>query len=97
MFELFVERFDSHRTNPFGNQVTDGIVDHRGSDTSVQPKAVREIGCDIEFAAADMNLAFMGLAERNNSGIESMDECPQREKVQSASGGNLQHGVSLRS
>ena len=84
MFEMFVESLNSHRLYAFGNQIADGIVDHGRGDSSLQAKAVSQVGCAVEFAAADMDQAFRRLAERHDSGIQAMNQRPHGNEIQCA-------------
>src|SRR5712675_448951 len=47
VLETFVERFHAHSSHALCNQVADGIIYHSASDTSLESKAIREIGSDI--------------------------------------------------
>ena len=81
---MLVERLHAHRPHALGNQVADRIVDHGACDAGVHPKAVGQVGGDVEFAAAHVNLAFVGFAERNDPGVQTMDQRAQRDRKSSA-------------
>src|SRR5206468_11313811 len=90
MFELFVEGLDAHRPNAFGDQVADGIIDHGGGNTRSQPEAIRQIGGDIKFRAADMDLAFRRFAERDDTGVQPVDQSAERQEIQRSLWRNVQ-------
>ena len=84
VFEMPVEWRDAHCTHALGDQVADRVVNHRRSDAGLQPEAIREIGRDVEFTAADVDVAVGGFPEGNDSGIETMDQCAEGQEVQGA-------------
>ena len=55
-------------------------------------KAIGEVGGAVEFASAHVNVALAGFAERDDAGIEAMDECAERDEIERAlfGGGNVQ-------
>ena len=64
----------------------------------MQAETIGEISRHIELAAADMDLAFGGLAEGNDAWIEAVDERAEREEIERASWANIQtvvHGVAF--
>src|SRR5215831_21353212 len=77
-----VKRADPHGLDPRGDQLADGIIHHRRHHAGVEPKAVRQIGSHIVFSATDVNLALLGLAKGDNSGIQAVYDGAQRDKVQ---------------
>ena len=81
VLEMLVERFDAHRADAFGDQIADRIIHHRGGDAGLQPEAIGQIGRDIEFAAADVNVALSRFAERNDSRIEPMHQRAERNEI----------------
>ena len=98
VLEPFVERFHAHRPDALGDQVADGIIHHGGGDAGVQAEAIGEVGGAVEFAAADVDLALGGLAERDDAGIEAMDQRAEGQKVQRAFFGDVQtifHSIFL--
>ena len=62
------------RANPLGDQFANGIIDHGAGDAGVQPETIGQIGRDIKFAAADVDVAMGCFAEGNDAGIKPMDE-----------------------
>src|SRR2546425_4099948 len=78
VLEAFIEWFDSHRSDSLGNQFADWIINHRRRYPGLQAEAVRQIGSDVVFAAADMNLTFGRFAKGNDARIEAMDHRAQR-------------------
>ena len=90
VLEMLVEGGDAHRPDAFGNQVTDWIIHHRRRDAGSHPEAVGEIGRDVEFAAADVNIAMSRLAEGDDPWIETMDEGAEGKEVQRASRTDIQ-------
>ncbi len=77
VLEMFVERPHAHGAYALGYQVTNGIVDHRGCYARLQAKAVCQVCGAVEFTTTNMNLAFGGLAKRNDSRIEPVDKGTQ--------------------
>ena len=49
-----------------------------------------EVGGDVEFAAADVDVAVGGLAERDDARIEAMDQRAQGQEIQGAVRTNVQ-------
>ena len=78
MFEALIEWLDPHRSYSLCNQFADWVVHHRRRDSGLQAEAVRQIGSDVVFAAADMNLTFGRFAKGNDAWIEAMDHRAQR-------------------
>jgi hypothetical protein len=76
--------------HPFGNQVADRIIHHRRGDAGVQAETIGQIGRDIELAAADVDVAMRRFAERDDAGIEPMDEGAERHEIERAGFGNVQ-------
>src|SRR6266849_9657385 len=58
VLEAFIEWLDAHGSNSLGHQFANRIIHHSGHYPGPQAEAVRQIGRDIEFAAADMDLTF---------------------------------------
>ena len=90
VFEVLVERLHAHRPHALGDEVADGVIDHRARDPRLQAEAIGEIGRAVEFAAADVDRARGGLAERDDAGIEAVDERAEGHKVQGAARGDVQ-------
>src|ERR1043166_2705455 len=67
VIEPFIKWFDSNRLDASRDQVADRVLDHRGDNAGVQTKAVCEIGGDVIFAAAHVDLALMCFAKRNDA------------------------------
>jgi hypothetical protein len=74
VLEPLVERSHAHGAHALGDQVADGIVHHRGGDAGLEAEAVGQVGRDVELAAADVDGALGGLAERDDAGVEAVDE-----------------------
>ena len=87
MLEPLVEGLDAHRLHALRDQIPDRIVDHRRHDAGLQSEAVRQVGGDIEFTAADMDLILVRLAKRDDAGVQAMDQSAERHQVQ---GGHAQ-------
>ena len=90
VLELFVERFHAHCADALGNQIADGIIHHRAGDAGVEAEAVRQICGDVEFAAADVDVAMRRLAERDDARVEPVDQRAEREKIKRAGGFDVQ-------
>jgi len=82
VLEVLVERFDAHGADALGDEIADGVVGHGGGDGGAEAEAVREIRGDVELTAGDVDLAFGGLAEGDDSGVEAMDERAEGEEVE---------------
>ena len=50
----------------------------------LQAEAVGQVGGDVELAAADVDVAVRRLAERDDAGIEPMDQRAEGHKIQRA-------------
>lgn len=87
------ERRDAHLADAALDEVADGVVDHRGADAGAEAEAVAEVGADVVFAAGDVDFEVPGLAEREDAGVEAVDEGPEAEEVEGGgSGPDGQHG-----
>ncbi len=84
MLELLVEGRDAHGPHALGDQIADGIVDHRGRDARLHAEAVGQVGGAVELAAADVDLAFSRLAERDDPRIEAVDKRAEGDEIQRA-------------
>ena len=84
VLEQLVKRRDARFTHPRLHQFADAVIDHGGGDACSQPEAIRQAGGDVVLAAGDMHLERTRLAERHHARIESVNERPQREKVELA-------------
>src|SRR5207302_661811 len=80
----------AHGLHAFADQVANGIVDHRGGDARPESEAVSEVGGDIEFTAAHVNVALVSLAKGDDAGIEPVDQSTEGKKIESAVGADLQ-------
>ena len=78
VLEALIEWFDPHRPHSLCDQFADWVIHHRRRYSGLQAKAVRQIGSDVVFAAADMNLTFGRFAKGNDAWIEAMDHRAQR-------------------
>ena len=95
MFEVFVERLDAHGAHPLGDQVADGIIHHGADDARLHAEAVRQVGGAIELAAADVDLALGGLAEGDDSRVQTMHKGAQGNKIQPAVRTNIQTVIHI--
>ena len=86
----------AHGAHAFGDQVADGIIDHRAGDAGVEPEAIGEIGRDVELAAADVDVAMRRFAERDDAGVEAMDEGAEGTEIECALCGDVETVVHLR-
>ena len=84
VLEVLVEGLDAHRPHALGDQIADRIIHHGGGDAGLQAEAVGQVGGDVELAAADVDLALGGLAERDDARIEAMDQGAEGHEVQRA-------------
>ena len=80
--EMLVKRADAHGANTLVDHIADGVIDHGGDDTGIQAEAVREVRGHVELAAADVNVAVIGLAERNRTGIQAVYESTERHQIE---------------
>src|SRR5437016_1012862 len=78
VLETFIEWLDPHRPYTLGNQFADWVIHHRRRYPGLQAEAIRQIGGDVVFTAADMNLTFGRFAKGNDARIEAMDHRAQR-------------------
>ena len=90
VLEALIERPHAHGFDPLSHQIADRVTNHRRSDACLQTKAVRQVGRDVELAAADVNLALGRLAKRNDARVQTVDQCAQRQEVQRALVPNFQ-------
>ena len=82
MLKVLVKGFDPHLFDAGLDQLTDAVVYHRGCDGSIQAEAVREVSRDVVLAPRDMHIETASFSKGNDSGVESMDQSPEREKIQ---------------
>ena len=82
VLEVLVEGLHAHRPHALGDQVADGVIHHGGGDAGLQAEAVGQVGGDVEFAAADVDLALGGLAEGDDARVEPMDQGAEGHEVQ---------------
>ena len=90
VLEVLVEGLDAHGPHALGDQVADRIIDHGGGDAGLQAEAIRQVRGAIELAAAHVDVAFAGFAERDDARVEAVDEGAQREEIQRPLRRNLQ-------
>jgi len=90
VLETLVKGLHTHGAHALRHQLADWIVDHGAGDAGVQVEGVGQIGRDVEFATADVDLAFRGLAEGNDAGVDAVHERAQGDDVQSAVGTDIQ-------
>ena len=62
-------------------------------NAGLQAEAVRQVGGDVELAAADMDLALGRLAKGDDSRVQAVDQGTERYEVQSAVRTNFQTHV----
>ncbi len=91
MLKHLVERLHAHRANSFVDEVADRIVNHRGCDTGLQLKAVRQIRRTVEFTTADVNVEVRGFAKWNNAWVESVNQSTKRHKIEGTRLWNVEH------
>lgn len=89
VFEMLVERFDTHCAHPLRNKITDGIVHHRRDDCGLESKTIRKVRRTVEFAAADMDVAMGRLAKWDDAGIKPVDQRAERQEIQGAAFGYI--------
>ena len=81
---MLVERLYAHRAHALGDQLADRVIHHRGRDAGFQAETIGQVGGAIELAAADVNLAFGRLAERDDPRVQAVDQRAQRQEIQRA-------------
>jgi hypothetical protein len=86
VLEVLVEGLDAHGADALMDEIADGVLDHRGDDAGLETKAVGEVGCAVELAAGDVDLAFRCLAERDDTGVEPVNESADADKVEVGGG-----------
>ena len=64
------------------DHLADGVVHHRGGDAGLEAEAVRQVGGDVVLAAGHVDVEAAGLAERDDAGVEPVDEGPEGEEVE---------------
>ena len=89
VFELLIERTNTHRPHPLGDQVTDRIIHHGGDDACIHAETVREVRGAVELSAADVDLILAGLAEGDYSRVKPVHQRAQGDKIQCAILGNI--------
>ena len=90
MLEVLVDGLHAHCPHALGNQIAHRIIHHRRNNRGPHPEAIRQVRSHVELAAAHVNLALSRLAKRDDSRIEPMNQCTQREKIQLAILANIQ-------
>jgi hypothetical protein len=70
--------------------VADGVIHHGAGDAGVQAEAIGQVGGAVELAAADVDLAFGRLAERDDARVQTIHQRAQREEIQRAVLTNIQ-------
>ena len=90
MREVLIEGLDTHGADALCNQVADGVIDHGGSDARAEAEAIGHIGGDVKLTAADMYVAMRGLAEGNDSWVQTVHQGAEGHQVQRASRRNLE-------
>ena len=90
VLEVFVEGFNAHGADALGDEVADGVVRHGRSDAGLQAEAVGEVGRDVEFAAADVDVTVSRLAERDDARVKTMNKSAEGQEVQLARGGDVE-------
>ena len=84
VLEHLVERRHSHRAHLRRNQLADRVFHHRAGDAGSESEAIGEVGGGVELAAADVNRAGRGFAERDDARIEPVNQRAEREEVERA-------------
>ncbi len=82
VLEPLVEGLDAHRADALGDELADGVADHRRDDAGVEAEAVGEVGGAVELAARNVYLASRSLAEGDDAGVNAVDERAQAYEVQ---------------
>ena len=77
VLKVLVERGDTHLANPALDQFADRVIDHGCGHTGVQAEAVGEVGRDVVFATRDVDIERTGLAEGDDTGVETCDKCAE--------------------
>src|SRR5215471_1726441 len=90
VLEALVKRFDPHGANAFGDEIADGVVDHGGGDARIEAERVAQVGGDVEFAAAHVDVAMSRLAKRDDARVQAMHHCSQAKKIERAARTNVQ-------
>ena len=49
-----------------------------------RPKAVGQVGGAVELAAADVDVALRGLAERDDARVQTVDQRAERQEIEGA-------------
>ena len=84
MVEVLVKGLHAHAANSLGNQVANRVTRHGAADASPHAECIGEIGGDVELAAADMDGALVRLAKRDDTGVQTVDQCAERQEVEGA-------------
>src|SRR5947207_5605259 len=84
VLETFVERPYTHRLYTLGDEVANRIANHCARDAGLETEAVGQVGGDVEFAAADVNLAFGCFAEWDHSRVQPMHQGAKRDQIEPA-------------
>ena len=84
MGKVLVEGFDAHGAHIAVDHFANRVVNHGRDNTGVETKTVGEVGRAVVFAAADVDFALTGLAERQDASIQAVNEGTQRNKVERA-------------
>ena len=84
VLECFVKGLDAHRFHALGDQIADGIVDHRGRDACLHAEAVGQVGGAVELAAADVDRAVRRFPKRDDPRVEAVDKRADGDKIQRA-------------
>src|SRR4051812_17271914 len=90
MLEVAVKNRDTEGTHPFGDELSDGVIDPRRRDRRAQPKARGEVRGDVELAAAHVNGALGCLAKGHDARIEPVHERAERHEIERAVRPNIE-------
>ena len=74
VLEVLIPVPHPHGADAFGDQVADRIIHHGGGDAGAEAETVGQVGGDVEFAAADVNVAVGGLAEGDDARVQTVDQ-----------------------
>ncbi len=80
--EPLEEGAHAHGADALRDQIADGVVDHRRGHAGLQAEAVGQVGGHVELAAADVDLAFGGLAEGDDPRVQSVHHRAKGQEIQ---------------
>jgi hypothetical protein len=74
VLEMLIKWLHAHSAHALMDKIAYGIIHHRRGDPSLKPKAIRQVGGDIELATADMNPTFICFAEGNYPWVKTVHQ-----------------------